>query len=140
MRPLQLALISVVVVVLIFAVYVLVAKPTLVLPTQTVALNDSTPLNAVLKQSSLNALQLQVRSDGTVTAAADGQQVATIDYTPQTLSNTFSLGHKFIPQEVSRQIRAAQLLLPGLAYSLLNNGLAAYYLLPVELNVQFVPS
>jgi hypothetical protein len=140
MRPLQLALICVVVVVLIFAVYALVAKPTVVLPTQTVALNDSTPLNSYLKQSSLNALQLKVRSDGTITAAADGQEVATIDYTPQTLANTLTLGQSFIPQQIQRQIRAAQLLLPGLAYSLLNNGLAAYYLLPVELNVQFVPS
>jgi hypothetical protein len=140
MRPLQIVLLSLVVVLVILAVYVLLARPTVVLPTQTIALNDSTPLNAALKNSSLNGLDVRVRSDGTVTASAQGQEVATIDYTPQQLANALDLGQKIgLSAENRRMIRLGQILLPGLTYGILTNAYAAYHWLPLELNLRIVP-
>jgi hypothetical protein len=139
MRPLQLALICVVVVVLILVVYVLVAKPTVVLPTQTITLNDSTPLNAALKNSNSD-INLKVRSDGTITASANGTNVATVDYNPRTLANAIDLGQKIaLTDNTRRVIRVSQILLPGLTYALLSNGYAIYRWLPLELNVRVVP-
>ncbi len=134
-------LIAIVAIFLILVLYVLIARPTLVLPTVTVAVPQSSPLNAYQRQANINELNLRLRSDGKAFIVGDGQELGQIQYTPRTLSNALNLAQRMsLTPDTIRNIRLFPLVFPGLASHLLTTGMTAYYVLPLEITVRFIPA
>lgn len=138
MRPKQLALIGLIVVI-ILVLYVYIAKPTLVLPGVTVALPPTVPLKGLLEQQKISGLDLRVRTDGKIFANAGSTEIARIDYTPLTLANSLFLSEKMLmPDPYKTAIRLVPILFPGLTLNMLSIGMTTYYVLPIEMNVRFI--
>jgi hypothetical protein len=141
MRPAQVALIGVTVVLLILVVYVFVAKPTVVLPSVSIAVPGAVALKNIVEQQNANGLDVRVRTDGKIIAEVAGKELAQVGYTPQTLSNVVGLAEKVVavPPSTVATIKLAPMLIPGVRTLLLNSAITAYYLLPVEVNLKLIP-
>ncbi|MCC7164254.1 MAG: hypothetical protein IT331_17295 [Anaerolineae bacterium] len=140
MRPSQVALIAVAVVLLILAVYVLFAKPTVVLPSIPISIAGAAPLKSIVESQNASGLDVRVRTNGKIIAEVAGKQLAQVDYNPQTLGNSVGLVERMaVPQTASAAVRLTPALIPGLRTLLLNSALTMYYLLPVELNLKLIP-
>lgn len=140
MRPMQVALVAIVVVLIILGLYVLIAKPTLVLPSVSIPVAGAAVLKNIADSQNANGLDLRVRTDGKIIAEVAGKELAQVGFTPQTLGNTVSLAEKVaVPPSTSATLRIAPALIPGLRTLLLNAALSAYYVLPVEFNFKLIP-
>lgn len=131
-------IVGLVAVIVILLLYIWLAKPTLVLPTVTVALPQAS-MDAIKQQTKLNDIQLRVRSDGKAYVLGDGKQLAQVDYTPETLSNTLRIAGKVAapPPPYMTALSALPGVFPNLTTNALLTGLAAYYFLPLETTIRF---
>ncbi len=139
MRRSYLVLIGVIAVICIFVLYLFIAKPVLVLPAVTVPLSEGDPIGAVQRQMKVNELNLVLRTNGKLAVNADGQQLASLSYTPVSLSNTSNLVQPFVlTDNIKTVLRTVPFLFPALASNASLTGLTLYYVLPVEITVRFV--
>lgn len=133
--------VGVLVVCVLLVLYVLIAKPTLVLPTITIALPKSSPLIALKEQIKSNELHLVLRTDGKAFFVSDGKELAQVDYTPATLGNTVRIAQKtVVSPETNRIIRFIPLVFPDLIANAMSFGSTAFYVLPLEITFRFIPS
>lgn len=140
MQRSYLVLIGVIAVICIFILYVFFAKPVLVLPAVTVPLSEGNSIGAFQRQLKINELNLVLRTNGKVAVNADGQQLASLSYTPVSLSNTSNLVQPFVltDNNIKAVLRTVPFLFPALASNASLTGLTLYYVLPVEITVRFV--
>ncbi len=139
MRRIHLVIIGIIVVICVVALYVSIARPTLTLPTVTVALAEGSPVAAIQQQMNVKELNVVVRTDGKVMVNADGQQLAGLSYNLVSLNNTSNLAQQVaMPPSARIAIRIFPFLFPGLASNVYLTGLSAYYVLPVEITIRFV--
>ncbi len=139
MRRSYLVLIGVIAVICVLVLYVLIAKPVVVLPAVTVPLSEGDSIGAVQRQMKINELNLVLRTNGKLAVNADGQQLASLSYTPVSLSNTSNLVQPFVlTDNIKTVLRTVPFLFPALASNASLTGLTLYYVLPVEITVRFV--
>jgi hypothetical protein len=140
MRLISVVLIGLVVVMCIVGLYALIAKPTVVLPTVTVPLTDNNALAAIARQQNISQFEVKARTDGKMFLTADGRDIGTVNYNPATLRNTVALASKVaLPDNALTAIRILPVVFPGLALNAALTGLATFFVLPVELNLRFIP-
>lgn len=139
MRRIHYVLIGVTVVICILALYVLLARPVLVLPTVTVPVSENNTIGAYQRQLGINELNVIIRTDGKLTVTADGQQLAGLSYTLVSLSNISDRGQQMLlPPAARTAIRLFPFLFPQLVSSINLTGQWMYYLLPVEMTIRIV--
>ncbi len=130
----------VVALVVIFSLYVWIAKPVLVLPAYTVTLPENNTLGLFQRQIKAKELTVQVRTNGKVVINADGQELAHVSYDLASLSNATDLAVKTsVPANYKTGITILQYLFPQLTWNAYMTGLSMYYALPVEITVRFIP-
>lgn len=133
-------LIVIVAVILVVALYVWIAKPTLVLPTITVSLSQNDPLGQFQRQLKANELTVRVRTDGKVVINADGQPLANVSYDIPSLATATDLAFKTaMPPTAKTTMTVLQYIFPQLTWNLYISGLSMYYTLPVEITLRFIP-
>jgi hypothetical protein len=138
MRARRLMLILIVILVLI-AGYIYFAKPVLVLPTITMRNPETTMLGVYQSRLNINQLSFKARTNGTIQILGDGTELGYVSYNYVTLTNALELARKTLlttPQQTA--LRVVQLLFPDLTFSALHAFTFAYFVLPIELTVQFV--
>jgi hypothetical protein len=119
--------------------YVLIAKPTLVLPTIVMVSPQNSAMYAYQKQLNITQLDVKLRTDGKVDLLGDGKDLATIAYNPVTLSNTLEIAKKVaLPASTARAIGYLPILFPHLALNTFLTGQTVYFVLPIEMTVRFV--
>ena len=139
MRRIHYVLIGVTVVICILALYVLLARPVLVLPTVTVPVSENNTIGAYQRQLGINELNVIIRTDGKLTITADGQQLASLSYTLVSLNNTSDRAQQiFLPPVARTAIRLFPFVFPQLASTMNLTGQWIYYLLPVEMTIRIV--
>lgn len=140
MQRRHLVLIGVLVLVLVIALFVLVARPVLVLPAVTVSLPGNNTLGMFQRQLKANELTFRVRTDGKVMISADGQALARVTYDPASFSTAADLAIKTgMPTTVRTGLTVAQYLFPQLLWNVYVTGLAVYYAVPVEITIRCIP-
>lgn len=138
MRRIQWVLLGIAAVIVIVVLYVLIAKPTLVLPTVTVRQPQGSVLQAYLRQLNVNQLDLRVRTDGKMIMLADGRELGYVTYTPATLSNALQVAGKVaMTEDTARTVRLIPVVFPALTSNLLLTSMAGYYVLPMEITFRF---
>jgi hypothetical protein len=138
MRRIHLVLIGVAVVIVLLALFVITARPTLVLPTYTVS-PASNPLVAYQQKLNVNALDVVLRTDGKVVINADGAELAHVSYNLYSLGNGVDLAVKMlVPESTRKIIGIVPFIFPQSAWNAFLNTLLMYYVLPVEITVKFV--
>lgn len=131
--------VGVIVVGLILVLYVMIAKPTLVLPSVTIALPEASPLIAFKGQIKSNELQLKLRTDGKASFVSDGKELAQVAYTPATLASTIRIAEKtLLSPDTVRMVRFIPVVFPDLTASALSFASTAYYVLPLEITFRFI--
>lgn len=140
MRRIHFVLIGVIVVICGLAIYVLLARPLIVLPTMTIPLSENNVIGAYQRQLGINELNVILRTDGKLTITADGQPLARLSYTLDSLSETSDLAQQMLLPPAARVATRLRLfpIFTGLARNVYLNELYLYYVLPVELNIRFV--
>jgi hypothetical protein len=140
MRILSIIIIGLVVVMCVVGLYALIAKPTVVLPTVTVPLEETNALTALARQQNINQFDVKARTDGTVSIQADGRDVGYVSYTPATLANAVTLASKVgLPDNALTAMRILPMIFPGLALNASLTGLTTFFVLPLELNLRLIP-
>jgi hypothetical protein len=119
--------------------YVLIAKPTLVLPTMVMVSPQNSAMYTYQKQLDITQLDVKLRTDGKVDLIGDGKDLATIAYNPVTLGNTLDIAKKVaLPPATVRAIGYLPILFPHLALDTFLTSQTIYFVLPIEMTVRFV--
>lgn len=138
MRRIQWVLLGIAALLVIVVLYILIAKPTLVLPTVTVRLPQDSVLQVYQRQLDINQLDLRVRTDGKMIVLADGRELGYLTYTPASLSNALQVAGKVaLPESTARTVRLIPVVFPALTSNLLLTSMAGYYVLPMEITFRF---
>jgi len=141
MRPLYLVLIIAVVAIILIAGYVWLAKPTVVLPPVNIAMGANSPLIAMKRQLGVDQLDLQTRTNGTVSILADGTELGYLSYDPNTLKRAANIATDVsLTPNQQTQIKLLPYVFPGLASNAFLAAQALYYALPFQLTLRLVES
>lgn len=133
-------IIGLIVVLVVVLGFVWIAKPTLPLPTVTVPLAANDPMGAFQRQLKINELNVKIRTDGKVSAIADGKELAYTSYNPASLANAIDLAERHTLSPAMRTgVTVFQWIFQRLTWNVFLTGLSLYYGLPVEINIRFIP-
>lgn len=139
MRRTHLVFIGAIVVICSLAIYVLLARPVLVLPTITVPVSESNAIGTYQRRLGINELNVILRTDGKLTITADGQPLARLSYTLASLNTTSGLAQQMLlPPTARTAMRVFPFLFRELTLNLYYTSLLMYYVLPVEMNIRIV--
>lgn len=139
MRRIYLVLVGVTAVICGLAIYVLLARPVLVLPTITVPVSENNAIRAYQRQLGINELNVIIRTDGKLTIAADGHPLAGLSYTLVSLNNTSDRAQQmFLPPVARTALRLFPFLFPQLASNIYLAARCMYDVLPVEITIRIV--
>jgi hypothetical protein len=139
MRRIQWVLIVIAAALILLVAYVLLAKPTLVLPTIVMVSPQNSAMYVYQKQLKITQLDVKLRTDGKVDLLGDGKDLATMVYNPVTLGNTIAIAKKVaLPPAWSRALGYIPYLFPHLALNTFLTSQTIYFVLPIEMTVRFV--
>ncbi len=139
MRRIHFILIGIAAVLCGLAIYVLWAKPVIVLPPLTVSLSENNAIGAYQRRLGINELNVNLRTDGRLTISGDGQPLARLTYTPDSLKNASDLAQRMLmPPVATTTIRLLSPIYPSLTLNVYLDQLILYYVLPVEINIRFI--
>ncbi len=127
--------------------YLLIAKPVIVLPPVTVSLPADHPLQNYLTLLKIRQLDVTLRTNGRLSLAADGQRLGFLSYNLDSLRNAMELASRLLlPQSVGAAalglttplllLVCFPFLLPPFAWNLVMAGLWAYFIIPVEFTLR----
>jgi len=137
MQRTSLAWIVVLAAIIICVGYLFIAKPVIVLPTQTVKLPPDT-LTALQHQLNVNQFAVKARTDGKALILADGKEVGYISYNLGQLKNAYELAEKMsLTPNDTRVIRVIANVFPQLTWNAVLTLVTVYSVLPIEVTVQF---
>jgi len=138
MQRSSLAWIIVLAAIIICAGYLYVAKPVIVLPTQTVRLPPNS-LAALQRQLNVNEFAVKARTDGKALILADGKEVGYISYNLGQLKNAYELAERMslTPQD-AKIIRVVANVFPQLTWNAILTLVTVNSVLPIEVTFQFV--
>jgi len=139
MRRIHPVFLVLIVVAIILVLYILVAKPVLVLPTVNVPADPNSAISAFQKQSNINQLDVKVRTNGRMLLLADGREMGYVSYDPVSLRNGIFLAERTIlsPSQV-RIITWVPLLFPHLVLNAAVTSQILYSTLPIEITIRFI--
>lgn len=139
MRRIHPVFLVLIVVAIILVLYVLIAKPILVLPTVTLAAQPNSAITVFQQRANINQLDLKIRSNGQAFILADGKEMGTIAYNPETLRNAVYLGERMglAPSQI-RFITLVPILFPHLVLNAAVTSQILYFTLPIEITVRFL--
>lgn len=139
MRRLYLILIGIIALIFVLAIYVLLARPVLVLPPITIPVSGSNAIGAYQQQLGINELNATIRTDGNLVVTADGQPLARFSYTLASLNNSSDLAQQMLlPPSVRTTVRILSYLFPQVASNVYLTGLCVYYFLPVQVTIRIL--
>lgn len=125
--------------------YLVLARPVVVLPPVTVALSENNALAAYERLLKVDEFDLTLRTDGRLSVAANGQRLACLSCNLDSLKNSADLAGRFLMPPLATLLAGGVLLwvvfplvLPHLVWGLVLAGLYVYYILPFELTLRLV--
>jgi hypothetical protein len=141
MQGRQLVLVGVIAVIIILAFYIWIARPVVVLPTVTVPLSPTYGIGLVQKQLHVNELSVRVRTDGKLILNGDGQELAHVSYDLVSLKNAADLAQKTsLGPDALTGLAVFLNVFPQVTWNLYFTSLSAFYGLPVEITIRFIPT
>lgn len=140
MQRTQVVLIGIIVVILILALYVWIAKPTLVLPTVTVPVSEANSIGLIQRQLKIGELNLKMRTDGKILINADGHDLGYAAYTPVSLQNLATILTRVSLTPTQKMgVTVFSYIFQRLVWNVYLTGVSLYYALPVEITFRFIP-
>ncbi len=125
--------------------YLVIARPVIVVPPVTIALSDNNAIASYERLLKVDQLDLTLRTNGRVSVAANGQRLAYLSYNLESLRNSADLAGRFLMPPLATVVAGGvvlwvlfPLVLPHLVWGLVLAGLSAYYILPIELTLRLV--
>jgi hypothetical protein len=97
-RVLKIVLVTIGVVLLLYGVYFLLGRPAIPVPTIQQKIGPENQLYSLVKATESDQIKLTLITSGKIIASSDGDSLATINYTPQSLDNAIRLAEPFLNQ------------------------------------------
>lgn len=121
-RVLKIVLITLAVILLLYGVYFILGRPALPIPVIRYKVSQGNQLYDLVKATESDELRLTVVTDGQIDVSGDGDRMASIQYTPNTLGNALTLAGNFMgkdQQQFQTQVSKPIQNLSSLLYNIL---------------------
>ena len=89
-------LLSFVIVLLLYGIYLALGRPVIPLPTIPYKVYPGQPLHAIITSDGADQLRLTLNTSGVVEITSADQSVVALNYTPDTFENTLDLGERLL--------------------------------------------